>query len=81
MTLPFTPVSIANPSVDKVNLAPVLDKDLQSVVNWVRKWLVNFNAPKTKMLSFTHHRDLFLPAISMADAKQHTAASCPHIFN
>lgn len=28
-----------------------------------------FNASKTKMLSFTHHRDLFLPAISMADAR------------
>lgn len=31
--------------------------------------IVNFNICKTKLLSFYHPRELFLPAISVADAK------------
>ena len=30
------------------------------MVHWDRKWLVNFNASKTKLLSFNHYRETFL---------------------
>lgn len=33
--------------------------DIQSVVIWGKKWLVNMNASKMKCLSFSHQRELF----------------------
>lgn len=54
---------------DKLILATDLVKDIQSVVNWSKKWFVNFNASKTKQYTFNNHRKRFLSAISMADAK------------
>lgn len=60
--------------IDKTKLAASLEKDLQPVVDWGRKWLVNFNASKMKLLSFTHHREPSLPPIPMADAQLHESA-------
>ncbi len=54
---------------DKTNLAVRLEMDLQSVVNWGKNWLVNFNASKTKLLSINHHRDPSLPPIRMSDSQ------------
>lgn len=42
--------------------------DLQSVVNRVKKWLLNFTASKKKLLSFNHNREPNLFFISMTDA-------------
>ena len=33
-------------------LASVLESDLRDTVNWGRKWLVDFNAGKTQLVSF-----------------------------
>ncbi|CAE1157727.1 unnamed protein product [Acanthosepion pharaonis] len=54
---------------DKTHLAVRLEKDLQSIVNWGKIWLVNFNASKTKLLSINHHREPSLPSIIMSDAQ------------
>lgn len=37
---------------DKVKLAAEVKNELQPVVNWGKKWLLNFNTSKTKLLSF-----------------------------
>lgn len=42
---------------DKVRFAADLKNDLQSVVIWGKIWFVNFNAFKTKLLSFDHVRE------------------------
>lgn len=52
---------------DKVKLVTALENGLQSVVNWVKKWLINSNAFKTKLLNFSYQRLLFLSTITMAD--------------
>ena len=36
----------------QLQLASELDSDLQDTVNWGRKWLVDFNAGKTELVSF-----------------------------
>ena len=36
----------------QLELASELDSDLQDTVNWGRKWLVDFNAGKTELVSF-----------------------------
>ena len=47
-------------------LASNLSNDLNSIVDWGKKWLVAFNKTKTKLLSFHHHRVTpSLPPISM----------------
>ena len=33
-------------------MAPVIEADLRDTVDWSRKWLVDFNAGKTQLLSF-----------------------------
>ena len=34
------------------NLASELESDLQDIVDWGRKWLVDFNPGKTQLVSF-----------------------------
>ena len=41
---------------EKVEMAAELEYDLRSIVEWGNRWLVTFNATKTKLLSFNHHR-------------------------
>ena len=36
----------------RVELASELESDLQDTVDWVKKWLVDFNAGKTQLVSF-----------------------------
>ena len=36
----------------QLELASELESDLRDLVDWVRKWLVNFNAGKTQLVSF-----------------------------
>ena len=36
----------------QLELASELDSDLRDTVDWVRKWLVDFNAGKTQLVSF-----------------------------
>ena len=36
----------------QLELASKLESDLQDTVDWVRKWLVDFNAGKTQLVSF-----------------------------
>ena len=38
-----------------------LELDLCSIVEWGDRWLVTFNATKTKLLSFNHHETLLEP--------------------
>lgn len=40
----------------KIKLTADIRNDLQSVVNWYKKWLVNVNTSKTKMFSFNRLR-------------------------
>ena len=42
---------------EKVESAGELELDLHSIVKWGERWLVTFNATKTKLLSFNCHRD------------------------
>ena len=41
---------------DEESLAADLSSDLENIQNWGNEWLVTFNAAKTKLLSFHHHR-------------------------
>ena len=36
----------------QLELAPELESDLRDTVEWCRKWLVDFNARKTQLVSF-----------------------------
>lgn len=62
---PFTPVSIESDQSVKIKLASDVKNDIQSVLNWGKKWLMNFNAPKPKLLSIKHMGYLFLTSISI----------------
>ena len=42
---------------DEESLAADLSSDLENIQNWGKEWLVTFNASKTKLLSFHHHRN------------------------
>ena len=42
---------------EKVESTDELELGLRSTVEWGDKWLVTFNATKTKLLSFNCHRD------------------------
>ena len=48
---------ISQPSVVKVELASELESDLRDTVVWGRKWLVDFNAGKTQLVSFDWSND------------------------
>ena len=36
----------------KLELGPELESDPKDTLNWVRKWLVDFNSGKTQLFSF-----------------------------
>ena len=42
-----------------------LELDLCSIVEWGDRWLVTFDATKTKLLSFNRHRDPLLVPVEM----------------
>ena len=46
--------------------AETLEDDLKSVVEWGQKWMVTFNAAKTKRVSFNNYKNPSLPPIAMA---------------
>ena len=58
-----------NDVFDKVEMAAELEVDLRTVVEWGDKWLVTFNAYKTKLLSMNRFKDPFLPSIVMNGAE------------
>ena len=43
--------------LEKVESAGELEFDLHSIVEWGDRWLVTFNATKSKLLSFNRHRE------------------------
>ena len=51
---------------ERVESAAELEVDLHSIVEWGNKWLVSFNATKTKLLSFNRHRDPLLLPVKMS---------------
>ena len=51
---------------ERVESAAELEEDLHSIVEWGNKWLVSFNATKTKLLSFNRHRDPLLLPVKMS---------------
>ena len=51
--------------IDEVEMAADLEDDLRTVVEWGDKWLVTFNASKTKLLSINRFRAPFLPFVKM----------------
>ena len=55
--------STSTQSLDSI--AQNLSSDLASVVTWGEKWLVSFNATKTKSVSFHHHRQPDFSVLSM----------------
>lgn len=62
MTHLFIPVSMSD-RIDKVTFVADLGNDLQFIVNKDKKWLVNFDAAKTKPLFFNHIRKLIEPSL------------------
>ena len=42
----------ASDLLQQLELASELESDLQGTVDWGKKWLVDFNAGKTKLVSF-----------------------------
>ena len=50
---------------EKVESAAELQDDLRGIVEWGNRWLVSFNATKTKLLSFHRHRDPSLVPVEM----------------
>ena len=62
-----TVYSSSSPTLDLSSVTDNLDTDLASVAKWGEKWLVTFNATKTKSVSFHHHRQSDFPHLSMND--------------
>ena len=55
---------------EKVEMTAELEFDLRGIVEWGNRWLVvTFNATKTKLLSFNHHRDPSLIPVKMNGIK------------
>ena len=48
----YTNIDQASDLWQQLELAPELESDLQHIVVWSMKWLVDFNAGKTRLLSF-----------------------------
>ena len=44
-----------------------LEEDLRCIVEWGEKWLVSFNAAKSKLLSFNCHHESILIPLKMKD--------------
>ena len=59
MTPLSIPVLVRLGFVENVESAGDLELPLQSIVEWGGRWLVTFNATKTKLPSFKCHRDPF----------------------
>lgn len=53
---------------DKIKMAAELENDIQSIVTWGKKYLVNVNTSKTMLIYFNHLRELFSPFLSMANS-------------
>ena len=43
---------LASDLLEQLELASELESDLQDTVDWGKKWLVDFNAGKTQLVSF-----------------------------
>jgi len=54
-----------NDPFDKIESAAELEVDLRTVAELGEKWLVSFNASKTKLLSINRFKDPFLPPVMM----------------
>ena len=54
-----------------------LDEDLRCIVEWDEKWLVSFNATKTKLLYFNHHRESSLIPLKLNDIELPESSSFP----
>ena len=52
---------------DRLEMTAELEEDLRCIVEWGEKWLVSFNATKTKLLSFNRHRESGLIPLKMND--------------
>ena len=50
---------------DKIESAAELEVDLRTVTEWGEKWLVSFNASKTKLLSINRYHNPYLPSVMM----------------
>jgi len=61
----YSPLESSVDLFDRVELAGELELDLRTVVEWGEKWLVSFNAAKTKLLSVNRFKEPFLPSVSM----------------
>lgn len=57
-----------NDQLDKVKMATDVQNYHQAVVNRAKRWLINFNASKTIILTINHLRDASLLSVNMADA-------------
>ena len=60
---------------EKVESAGELERDLCDIVEWGNRWLVTFNATKTKLLSFNRHRDPLLVPVKMSSTELHEETS------
>ena len=60
---------------EKVESAGELERDLNDIVEWGNRWLVTFNATKTKLLSFNRHRDPLLVPVKMSSTELHEETS------
>ena len=60
---------------EKVESAGELERDLSDIVEWGNRWLVTFNATKTKLLSFNRHRDPLLVPVKMSSIELHEETS------
>ena len=65
----YSSLGKTNDVSDKVEMAADLDDDLRTVVEWGEKWLLSFNASKTKLLSINRFRTPFLPSVLMNDSE------------
>ena len=52
-----TEYGVTSKSYHHADLAADLTSDLSIIVQWGQMWLVTFNATKTKLITFHHHRN------------------------
>ena len=59
-TPPYSQCEQVSDLWQQLELAPELESDLQDTVDWGRKWLADFNAGKTQLVSFDWSSNIML---------------------
>ena len=76
----ITLYSISSKSQNFHAMTTNLTSDLSSIADWSKKWLIYFNASKTKTIIFHHHKSFAASPIIMDDTHLHDIDLLNHLL-